>query len=154
EIRKHGRNQIHRPIVFEYLKWKRPEQPAYPFHTQAGFEWALAHSCLSQLDSNLHGSREAWETALHDSPVRIQWDPERDLRLSPLPWRAIQIGLGPTASREYVGNWIVRIEDVTELAARIRAEVENRNLEGAVALAPAEIPYPLEADLAGIIFSG
>jgi len=62
--------------------------------------------------------------------------------------------LGPTASREYVGNWIVRIEDVTELAARIRAEVENRNLEGAVALAPAEIPYPLEADLAGIIFSG
>lgn len=122
--------------------------------TRTGFEWALARSCLSHFDSMRHASREEWETALHDSPVRIQWDPERDLRLNPLPWRAIQVGLGPMASIEYVENWIVRIEDITSLAARIRAEVENGNLEGAAALAPVEKPYPLPKDLAGIILSG
>lgn len=31
------------------------------------------------------------------SPVRIQWDPERDLRLQPLAHRAIQIGPGGVA---------------------------------------------------------
>ncbi len=46
--------------------------------TRAGFEWALAHSCLSHYQNPPHGSREEWEARRSASPVRVQWDPERD----------------------------------------------------------------------------
>jgi hypothetical protein len=52
-----------------------------------------------------------WEQLKAQSPVRIQWDPERDLHLSPLPHRAIQIGLGKEAVRSYVNEWIHGIEE-------------------------------------------
>lgn len=50
--------------------------------TLEGFEWALAHSCLSHRDPSL--SEEEWQQRKDHSPVRIQWDPERDLLLQPL----------------------------------------------------------------------
>lgn len=71
--------------------------------------------------------------------ARNQWDPERDAGLQPLPWRAIQIGLGPGVVDAYVDEWIVGIQDVTDLAVRVRAG------EGA---RPVERPYPVPADTA------
>ncbi|OJU89494.1 MAG: hypothetical protein BGO19_15210, partial [Acinetobacter sp. 38-8] len=55
-----------------------------------GFEWALAHSCHSHRDPTT--SEQAWQQLKENSPVRIQWDPERDLLLRPLEHKAIQIG--------------------------------------------------------------
>ena len=110
--------------------------------TRKGFEWALSHSCLSHFEAGVHGSHEDWEKQVQDSPVRIQWDPERDIRLQPLGWRAIQIGLGPIASNAYVDDWIVRIEDVTELAKEIHRHVHAGDVKAALALSPLEIPYP------------
>ncbi|MBB5113655.1 hypothetical protein FHU28_003494 [Micromonospora echinospora] len=52
--------------------------------SRAGFEWALRHACLSSYDPRLHPDREAWQRGLRVSPVRVQWDPERSLRLAPL----------------------------------------------------------------------
>lgn len=41
---------------------------------------------------------QAWAALNQASPVRIQWDPERDLHFNPLAQRSIQIGLsGPAA---------------------------------------------------------
>lgn len=48
-------------------------------------------------------SKEEWQSLKNSAPVRIQWDPERDLMLRPLPHGAIQIGAkqrGRTALRE------------------------------------------------------
>lgn len=109
--------------------------------TREGFEWALAHSCLSHFDPRIHGNPEAWETQVRESPVRIQWDPERDLRLQPLGRRAIQIGLGPEAVDRYVDKWIVRIEDITESVKRIHGLVKAGDLSAAKTAAPVEIPY-------------
>ena len=50
--------------------------------THEGFEWALAHSCPSHPDPGM--SHDEWEQLKSRSPVRIQWDPERDLLLRPL----------------------------------------------------------------------
>lgn len=61
--------------------------------TRAGFEWALAHSCLSHYEPKLHSNRKAWAERLEASPVRIQWDPERDLGHRPLSYRSSS-GLG------------------------------------------------------------
>jgi Domain of unknown function (DUF4291) len=63
--------------------------------TREGFEWALAHSCLSHPDPSMN--QDEWKRLKNESPVRIQWDPERNLLLQPLPHRAIQIGLGKVA---------------------------------------------------------
>ncbi|WP_182886993.1 DUF4291 domain-containing protein [Microbispora sp. H10885] len=105
-----------------------------------GFEWALAHSCPSHPGPG--EDQRTWATRLRESPVRIQWDPERDARLHPLPYRSIQIGLSGEAVDRYVDEWIVSIADITAAVGAIRA--------GAAA-PPAERPYPLPSGLAGVI---
>ena len=107
--------------------------------TRDGFEWALAHSCLSHADPSMN--KEEWEHLKNSAPVRIQWDPERDLLLQPLPHRAIQIGLSKEAVELYVNQWICRITDVTPLAQRIHALAANKQFEAATALLPEERPY-------------
>jgi hypothetical protein len=49
--------------------------------TRAGFEWALANACLSEYAPALYGTHEAWEERKRTTPVRVQWDPERDVAL-------------------------------------------------------------------------
>ena len=44
--------------------------------TRDGFEWALAHACLSHYEPTLHTSRDAWKRELRRAPARVQWDPE------------------------------------------------------------------------------
>ncbi|WP_433005932.1 DUF4291 domain-containing protein [Kribbella sp. CA-294648] len=83
--------------------------------THEGFEWALSHSCLSHYDRKHHASAAAWRTQLHQSPVRIQWDPEQTIHLQPQPTiRSIQIGLSAEAVPLYVNDWITSLEDITE----------------------------------------
>lgn len=107
--------------------------------TREGFEWALAHSCLSHADPSM--SKEAWKRLKNESPVRIQWDPERDLLLQPLPHRAIQIGLSKEAVKRYVNQWVRRITDVTSLAHEIQALVEEKRFEEAKDKLPVEKAY-------------
>jgi hypothetical protein len=56
-----------------------------------GFEWALAHSALSGYDGHVHTSRDQWKREIRRSPVRIQWDLERDLNLQPLVARSASL---------------------------------------------------------------
>ena len=107
--------------------------------SREGFEWALAHSCPSHAPPGM--SQEAY-TALKDrSPVRIQWDPERDLRLQPLELRAIQIGLSREAVSLYVNEWTQRITDVTSLENTIHSYIVTGQWEEAVRLLPLERIY-------------
>ena len=108
--------------------------------TRAGFEWALDHACLSHADPIL--GKAAWEAQKQAAPVRIQWDPERDLLAQPLAHRAIQIGLSKQAVGLYVNEWTTHIEDVTPLAHAIHALVVAGNLTEAATMLPVETPYP------------
>lgn len=107
--------------------------------TREGFEWALAHGCLSHADSTMN--KEEWESKKNASPVRIQWDPERDLLLQPLPHRAIQIGLSKEAVDLYVNQWIHRITDLTPLVHDICALVDEDRFDEAKEKLPVERPY-------------
>jgi Domain of unknown function (DUF4291) len=97
----------------------------------------------------IHLTREGWEQALQWSGsrengacIRIQWDPERDMEFKALPWRSIQVGLKGRAVKEgLLGGWIVKIEDVTQLAKDIGEYVVSGRLEEAEALLPVEKPY-------------
>lgn len=86
-----------------------------------GFQWALDNSCLSHFDPQFHNSREEWKEKLTKSPVRIQWDPERDIHLDKLDYRSIQIGLSGEAVHKYVNEWIVSITDITPLCKKIHS---------------------------------
>lgn len=108
--------------------------------THEGFAWALANSCSSRPDPD--ENQEAWEALKRRSPVRIQWDPERDLLLRPLDHRAIQIGISGEAVRRYTTEWIQHITDVTPLAHSIKDLVADGHMDEARRLLPVEEPYP------------
>lgn len=107
-----------------------------------GFDAAVAQGVPSHHDRDRYAEKADWQRALKRSPVRVQWDPERDLHHRPLPHRAIQIGLSGTAVHSYVDEWTVGITDATGLAHEIHALVQARDLDVATRLLPAERPYP------------
>ncbi|MEV7364145.1 DUF4291 domain-containing protein [Streptomyces sp. NPDC007148] len=107
-----------------------------------GFDWALRHACLSSYVRGVHPDRAAWQRQLKRAPTRVQWDPERDLRLQPLPYRSLQLGLSGEAARRYADEWTVAIRDVTPLAHEIHALVGSGDLDSAARLLPQEYPYP------------
>ncbi|MEU1304528.1 DUF4291 domain-containing protein [Streptomyces shenzhenensis] len=111
--------------------------------SREGFEWALEHACLSHYEHGLHGDRATWKRQLKRAPARVQWDPERDLRLQPLPHRSLQLGLAGEAARLYADEWIVSVTDVTPLARTIHAHVQAGELDAARQLLPRERPYPV-----------
>ncbi|WP_282700141.1 DUF4291 domain-containing protein [Streptomyces sp. CC219B] len=112
-----------------------------------GFVWALRNACLSHYVPELHGDRAAWKRQLRRAPARVQWDPERDLQLNPLPHRSLQLGLAGEAAGRYADDWIVGIEDVTPLAAEVRSLVRAGRTAQAVGLLPQERPYPLDDEV-------
>ncbi|MEV6394813.1 DUF4291 domain-containing protein [Streptomyces sp. NPDC051907] len=117
--------------------------------TRAGFEWALRHACLSHYAPKLHADQAEWKGQLRQSPARVQWDPERDVRLQPLPYRSLQLGLSGDASRRYADEWTVSISDVTPLAHQIHALVREGDLDAAHTLLPKERAYPAGEELLG-----
>jgi hypothetical protein len=98
--------------------------------TRSGFDWAVRAAVPSDEGVGLKPD------------VRVQWDPERDLRLDALPYRSLQLGLAGEASRRYVQEWVVGLTDVTPLAHRVHELVRAGDLDGARALLPVERPYP------------
>ncbi|MEN9442754.1 MAG: hypothetical protein RLZ33_2831 [Bacteroidota bacterium] len=116
-----------------------------------GFEWALKNCCLSHFDSSRFSTHEDWKTKLQNSPVRLQWDPEKDIHLQNLNYRSIQIGLTGVAVEHYVNDWIVSITDITPLCKQIHSLVLNKKIEEAKNLLPLEDVYSLSDELKMII---
>jgi hypothetical protein len=110
-----------------------------------GFEWALDHATLTAFSPHVHGSQEAWISQMKDMPVRVQWDPDRDVRMQKLPRRAIQVGFRAEAVARYVDEWALTITDVSALALEIRALMDEGRLHEAQARCPLEEGFPNEA---------
>ncbi|MFD8495131.1 DUF4291 domain-containing protein [Amycolatopsis sp. NPDC059657] len=121
--------------------------------TRDGFEWALRNACLSHYDRALHTDNATWKRLLKQSPTRVQWDPERTLRLAPRDFRSLQLGLSGEAARRYADEWTVSITDVTPLAREIHALVRADDLDAAAGLLPEEVPYLHQEDLIAHLIS-
>ncbi|GGR28141.1 hypothetical protein GCM10010219_36490 [Streptomyces netropsis] len=115
--------------------------------TREGFEWALRHAALSHYERGVHPDRDTWRRELRRAPTRVQWDPERDLRLAALPYRSLQLGLSGEAARRYADEWTVAVTDVTPLAHEVHALVRDGDPEAASRLLPEERPYPAADEL-------
>ncbi len=116
--------------------------------TREGFLWALENACLSEFVRDIHISRKHWKAEVESNPVRIQWDPERGVRLERLGHRTIQIGLSGAAVERYVEAWTAGIEDMTALAREIHALVRAGRDAAAIELLPEERPVPLPQAIA------
>ncbi|MGP3637171.1 DUF4291 domain-containing protein [Streptomyces sp. 24-1644] len=110
--------------------------------TREGLTWALENAELSHYVRGVHPDQATWQRDLRRAPTRVQWDPERDLHLNPLPHRSLQLGLAGEAARRYADEWTVCIRDVTPLAREIHALVRAGESEAATALLPRETPWP------------
>jgi hypothetical protein len=116
-----------------------------------GFEWALENSCLSKYDKSIYNTINTWKSLLNISPVRIQWDPDRDIFLQCHNYKAIQIGLSDEALRKYISEWIMDIEDVTANCKIIYNLLKDEKINQAKELLPNEIEYPLPEKIANKI---
>lgn len=85
-----------------------------------GFDCLVKSAVPSTYSEKLGISMEEWHRQMNESPVRVQWDPERDIYGNPLDYRSIQIGLRGTAVEKYVNEWIVKIEDITDYVIDLR----------------------------------
>jgi hypothetical protein len=119
-----------------------------------GFEKALSCAVLSHLEPETYPDHAAWEAQKAASPVRIQWDPERDLTLQQLPYRSLQLGLSGSIVREYVHDWVIGLDDITDRVREIHEAVRDGRLDAARAGLPPERPYSLPPELAAHIGAG
>ena len=89
--------------------------------THDGFLTILGESVETTYNPRVYDSNDAWRLALKKSKVRHQWDPERNLHLVKHPTRrAIQIGIEGWVVEQYVNEWIIGLENVTDLAYAIK----------------------------------
>ncbi|WP_353165032.1 DUF4291 domain-containing protein [Acinetobacter sp.] len=107
--------------------------------SKEGFDWALAHSCSSHKPIAI--STDEWNIVKSKTPVRVQWDPERNLLLEPLKYRTIQIGLSGIAVEHYINRWITGIIDITEEVKEISNLVVQHKFKEASLLLPNESIY-------------
>jgi len=109
--------------------------------TRAGFDAILEEAEWTYYVAELHGTLESWTDALRHAEVQCQWDPDRTLRDGRLERRAIQLGLRRSFVPRYVNEWIVGVEDVTELAHTIRDAVRAK--DSVLPSVPEERHYPV-----------
>ncbi|WQF77552.1 hypothetical protein CDEST_02566 [Colletotrichum destructivum] len=88
--------------------------------------------------------------------VRVQWDPERDVRLDKLQHRSIQIGIPAEICRNWVARGIVGIEDVTARARELKRVLDEQPdvSDGeliSLGLLPVEREYVVPEDVEDIL---
>ncbi|KAK1691022.1 hypothetical protein BDP55DRAFT_690759 [Colletotrichum godetiae] len=114
--------------------------------THTGFVDLLRQSVLT------HGG----DLDKDDGRVRVQWDPERDVRLEKLPYRSIQIGIPAGICEAWVAGGIVGIEDVTARARELKKVLEERSGVGDkelvdLGLVPTEMEFPIPEDIGDVL---
>ena len=115
--------------------------------TRRGFEAALRSSCLSHFETDTYADRSQWEARRDATSVRVQWDPERDLRLQPMGYRSIQVGLAGAAAASYVEEWITDLTDATSTMHTIGRLIGRARFSEAELLLPPALTYPLPSDI-------
>ncbi|MEL6310421.1 MAG: DUF4291 domain-containing protein [Chloroflexota bacterium] len=117
--------------------------------THEGFLTILRESVETSYNRTVYDDHDAWRLALKRSAVRHQWDPERYLTLGKHPTRrAIQIGIQGWVVKKYVHEWIIGLEEVTQLAHDVQHAKENKAPFPTV---PNERVYELDADLGHLL---
>jgi len=118
---------------------------------RTGFEWFLQNSALSHFEPEVYSSLENWHAEVEQSPVQIQWDPERNWNLERLDYRSIQIGISAEAVVRYVSEYTRLITDLTTETIQIREAPADQRRALVEAITAEEKPYPVPTAIANRI---
>ncbi len=115
--------------------------------SRTGWEEALSMAALTTFEAAGASDPAAWRRALEAAPVRVQWDPERNIRGQQQDVRAIQVGLGRQIVQRYVDEWTLEIQDVTPLVRSLRHLLDSGRAVEAQSRLPQERVYPVSETL-------
>jgi hypothetical protein len=115
---------------------------------RTGWERALSLAALTSFAPGIFASPDEWAEQLAAAQVHVQWDPERSLRGTGLPYSSIQVGLSRHVIREYVEEWVVGIEDYTARVRKIYDLLQSGKADKAKRQLPLERVYPVGRELA------
>lgn len=93
------------------------------------FERILTRAVHSSYSEDIYKSKDYWHSAGEKSDVRLQWDPDHDPYGKSLTRRAIQLGLRGETLKSYATDWIIEIEDITEMVRKNRIYLNEGNLD-------------------------
>ncbi len=85
------------------------------------FEEILESAVPSSFDPSLFSTREEWQTAVQDSSVRLQWDPDHDPVGKKVERRAVQLGLRGEVLRRFGREECISITDISGFVEAQRA---------------------------------
>lgn len=89
------------------------------------FESLLQQAIPSSFDADQFGSQEEWKTAVSESDVRLQWDPDHLPDGTSCDRRAIQIGLRGQALEDYGRREALEITDISNYVAEQRSNIAD-----------------------------
>ncbi|QIF04982.1 DUF4291 domain-containing protein [Roseimicrobium sp. ORNL1] len=109
--------------------------------SRAGWETALSKAVLTVYEPSVFKSKADWDEQFQNAEVHVQWDPERNLRGASLDHYSIQVGVSRFVIREFVDNWIQKIEDFTPRVAKIHTLLRSGKADEAKRHLPVERVY-------------
>jgi len=92
------------------------------------FDQILKEAVHSSFKSKVYDSHEAWQDAVKNSEVRLQWDPDHNPYGAQLERRAVQLGLRGKMLRQFATDWIIGIEDITDFVLEQGQLVAQKDL--------------------------
>jgi hypothetical protein len=107
------------------------------------FDFLLETGEHSAFRPSVYSDETIWKSALAESDVRIQWDPDHGPSGEALSRRAIQLGLKGDAISRYSREWVVGIEDISDFVAEQRSHVLAGRLGDL--LSPVEKVYTVDS---------
>lgn len=102
------------------------------------FDAILTEAIASTFNASDYSSEDEWRSALRKSDVRLQWDPDHDPKGTPLPRRAIQLGLRGTMLEAFGQRELLEVIDMTEFVTTQRNIL---SVDAAQLLTPVERIY-------------
>jgi hypothetical protein len=114
---------------------------------RSGWEKALSLAVLTSFEASAFRSPEEWGERFRHAIVHAQWDTERTLRGAGLPYFSIQIGLSRHVIEEYVGEWVVGIEDLTPRVRKAYDLLQGGHADKAKRHLPPERVYPVGPEI-------
>lgn len=92
--------------------------------TFEGFQELLAEGILTSYNET-YGDESAWKEKLNTSNVRIQWDPDHNIKGDKLKRRAVQIGIKNEALKKFNSKFIKSIQDITAFVKEQKEKIDS-----------------------------
>lgn len=93
------------------------------------FDDYLAHAVASSIVQSSFKDHAAWQQAVADSDVRLQWDPDHDPFGAKAARKAIQLGIRGNKLEPFKGEGIIDIQDISPFVAEQRETMNNGQLD-------------------------